>query len=86
MYYYSAFLALRAERNVMRKTTVAVFIALSAAILGGCAGSLPGGSPLPVAQVRPSDSVGGGLMAKKMHRHLVVHRSDNDSVGGGPPK
>jgi hypothetical protein len=62
---------------------IVIFLAISALSLGGCAaGNLPGGSALPMAsqgQMRPSDSVGGGLPGPT----VVVHQMD--SVGGGLP-
>src|SRR6516164_2970537 len=86
----------RAERVIMRKTIVPIIIAVSAALLGGCAGSLPSGSPLPMTQIGPADSVGGGLPGRREHLKSIreslplagrarhrVHSSD--SVGGGLP-
>ncbi|MBV8530277.1 MAG: hypothetical protein JO104_03090 [Candidatus Eremiobacteraeota bacterium] len=65
----------------MRKTIVPVYIALIAALLGGCSGAgSSGGSLLPSASsriVHHLDSVGEGPTAKSRMHHL-------DSVGDGP--
>ncbi len=64
----------------MRKTIVAVSLAMCAALLGGCAGGgMSGGSLLPSAsRLHSLDSVGGGLPPPQMHQ--------GDSVGGGLPR
>jgi hypothetical protein len=83
----------------MHKTIVAASLAVSAALLGGCAaaGSSFGGSGLPSASqnlratnasngLQPVDSVGGGLPAAQ-HRPKHPRRAKRpfDSVGGGLP-
>ena len=86
----------------MRKLIVAGVIALSAVILGGCAGSLPAGSVLPVSQAHQGSvggglpasvggglpaSVGGGLPASVGGGLPAGHKMRHQSVGGGlPPK
>jgi hypothetical protein len=82
----------------MHKTIVVASLAVSAALLGGCAaGSSLGGPGLPSANQnlrttsaiggpQPVDSVGGGLPAAQ-HRpkHPVRAKRPFDSVGGGLP-
>lgn len=75
----------------MRKTIVAIALASAAALLGGCAGGLSGGSMLPVASqtLHRLDVVGGG----PPHRfHLLDAKGAApgkahglDVLGGGPP-
>ncbi|MGA8097738.1 MAG: hypothetical protein WB810_03660 [Candidatus Cybelea sp.] len=75
----------------MRKTIVAIALASAAALLGGCAGGISGGSMLPAtAQTSHRlDVVGGGpphrlhLLDVKVGAAGKSHRLD--IVGGGPP-
>lgn len=64
----------------MRKTIVAVSLAVCAGFLGGCAGGgMNGESLLPTAsQLHSDDSTGGGIILKKASRMHTL-----DSTGGG---